>query len=331
MKSCSPDTGISLSTVYTVIVTFNGMNWLPKCLNSLIENQVTNIIVVDNHSTDGTVDWLRQNWPGIRLHPLNENLGFGRANNIGIQDALDNGAEWILLANQDIIFQPKSIQALLHAISADPELGIVSAFQLNGDGTGIDDAFRNYLPRTFYDDLYFNRPRKAIYSTHFVPGACVLIRREVFHDVGGFDPLFFLYGEDDELCTRVLKRGWKLGIVPNAVVWHWHGLLQRKRSFLWYINWEYSRSIIALKASRRSIVLAYLALIWRTFFISFSLKEDLTRWLSKVVGIAKAGLRLSTIARHRRSIPYEFITLPDDHRSSVQKVFNRQASRDKCH
>ena len=309
MNSSPLDSNDGLNRLWAIIVSYNGMTWIERCVDSLTDAGVKKIIVVDNGSRDETVKWLQDNRPFVRIKPLNRNVGFGQGNNIGIQIALDSGAEWILLVNQDIICQPDSIGHLVGAILRQPQYGILSAFQLNGQGDSIDAFFRKYMPPSFYDDLFFGKPISEIYPVTFVPAAIVLMPRKVLIEVGGFDPLFFLYGEDDDLCHRIQRAGWKLGVVPRAIVCHWHGLLNREKSFSWYVNWAYSRAIIAVKTNKRnSTLLAYLAVLWRTFVFSVSIRYDLTQWFAKLLGYAICGTKLRQISKHRLNIPFVFST-----------------------
>jgi GT2 family glycosyltransferase len=238
------------------------------------------------------------------LQPLVKNSGFGVGNNVGIQRALDSGAEWVLLANQDIVFQPDTVQHLTAAALRLPEYGILSALQLSYDGQGIDTTFRlHLLPTRFYDDLVI-RPTSVedVYEAPFVPAACVLIPRKALMEVGGFDPLFFLYAEDDDLCERMKKFGWKAGVVPKALVLHWHGFTNRRRTFSSMVNMEYSRSVLELKWSRHSVLATLLKLGLRRSIPRSSFLE----WSAGLLGLAWCAVRVRSIVRHRRSVPFAF-------------------------
>ncbi len=206
---------------YIIIVTFNGMKWLPKCLES---TRPYPVIVVDNNSTDGTTDFIKSNHSDIIILKQKENLGFGQANNIGISYALKEGAEHIFLLNQDAYLKDNCLDILIDFQKANKEYGILSPIHLNGTGTGLDANFSNYLNyagnKDFFSDYVLNKSIKPIYTVPFVNAAGWLISRECLENVGGFDPVFFHYGEDDNYCQRVDHHGFKIGVVPEAKLLH---------------------------------------------------------------------------------------------------------------
>jgi GT2 family glycosyltransferase len=286
--------------VWAILVTHEGSGWIRQCLKSLLLNGVTNIVVLDNASTDDTVEIITNDYPEAILVRNATNLGFGRANNLGIQIALDKAATHVLLVNQDIVFQDDAVKLLLSAMQEDPSLGLLSAFQLSYEGSSIDGAFRNYMPPSFIDDLYFGR-RKALYETDFMPAASVLIRREALLSIGGFDPLFFLYGEDDDLCLRLRNAGWKIGVVPAALVQHWHGILHKKRDMKWRLNFAFTGGIRWLKNNPRSLFVAYFTLAWN-WFVNVDPQEILIR----VAAFTKCLMKYPAILAHRGAKPFSF-------------------------
>ena len=128
--------------VYIIIVTYNGMQWLSKCLSSCVGNH---IIVVDNNSSDETVRYLRSNHPDIILLEQSQNLGFVAANNIGMSYALKNKADYVFLLNQDAYLQVDTISKLIDVYKENTEFGILSPIHLNGNGSKLDRNFSNYI------------------------------------------------------------------------------------------------------------------------------------------------------------------------------------------
>ena len=210
-----------MSEIRIVIVTYNGMKWLPKCLES---TKPFPVIIVDNNSTDGTVAYIKSNYPDIILLPQEVNLGFGRANNIGISYALNEAADYVFLLNQDACLVKNCIQQMISLMNNKAEFGILSPIHLNGDGTKLDENFSSYLTYSrnndFYSDYVLNKKKKEIYEVPFVNAAGWLLSRTCLEIVGGFDPIFFHYGEDDNYCHRVLFHDLKIGIVPNLFLRH---------------------------------------------------------------------------------------------------------------
>jgi GT2 family glycosyltransferase len=209
-----------MDNLHIVIVTYNGMSWLSKCLESCKDY---NTIVVDNASTDETVSVIETNYPYVKVLKQTINLGFGQANNIGIKYALDKGADYVFLMNQDCYLQPNTIYDLTQVHLSNRDFGIVSPVHFNGDGTKLDKGFSNYLKQNdnlIYDLLSAKKTHKSIYNVSFVNAAAWLLPRKTLETVGGFDPIFFHYGEDDNYCQRVLYHDFKIGIVPNSFVYH---------------------------------------------------------------------------------------------------------------
>ena len=153
------------SKVFIIIVTYNGLQWLEKCLNSTIPYPV---IIIDNHSTDGTPGFVKDNYPNVILFEQNENLGFGKANNIGISHALKLGAEYVFLLNQDAYLFPNTIQELLLIQKYNPDFGVISPIHLNGKGESLDKNFSGYLnnnPRPhIFSDLILKKGNSHLYE-----------------------------------------------------------------------------------------------------------------------------------------------------------------------
>jgi GT2 family glycosyltransferase len=205
---------------FIIIVTYNGLSWIKKCITSISDKY--SVIIVDNNSSDDTVSYIENFHPNIILVKQTLNLGFGAANNIGISLALKQGADFIFLLNQDAYLFPKTIEVLLEISKKHPEYGILSPIHLNGKGDGLDSNFSNYIK--INNDLLFdalrNKYSKNIYEVPFVNAAAWLLTRTVIEKIGGFDPIFFHYGEDDNYCQRLIYHGFKIGIVPKTYVNH---------------------------------------------------------------------------------------------------------------
>ncbi len=228
-------------TLYVIVVTFNGEKWVYKCLNSLLSSHIPlEIVVIDNGSTDNTIQIIEDNFPGIRFIKSKKNLGFGKANNIGMTLALKNNVDYIFLLNQDAWIEPDTILKLIQISKIDNLIGILSPIHLNGQGNALDYNFSKYInPEKcpfFYSDLFVKPDAiKPYYSVSFVNGACWLLPIEVVKEVGGFDPLFFHYGEDVDYVQRCRKKGYNVVVVPKSKVYHdrkqidWKQFLDKKQ------------------------------------------------------------------------------------------------------
>lgn len=201
-----------------VIVTYNAMQWAKKCFDSLEASSITNdVFVVDNGSTDGTQEYIRSNYPSVIFKQSETNLGFGKANNIGLQYALDNNYDYVYLLNQDAWVMPDTFEKLINVQKDNPKYGILSPMQLEGNKKNFDKNFRNlvlYRPLNDdfpIDDLYFKN-LKEVYEVDFVMAAHWLISADCLKKVGGFSPTFPHYGEDNNFLQRARFYRYKIGL-----------------------------------------------------------------------------------------------------------------------
>ncbi|RSK40509.1 glycosyltransferase family 2 protein [Mangrovimonas spongiae] len=203
-----------------IIVTYNGLRWIKRCLESCGDYPV---VVVDNASTDGTVGFIEQQFPNVILLKQDTNLGFGQANNLGISYALNHGAKQVFLLNQDAYLEKGSLKALIATQKQHSEFGVISPIHLTGDGKMYDRQFYNvinehheWLPKNLPDIT----PKAKPISISFVNAAGWLVSKSCLVKVGGFDPLFFHYGEDNNYCQRVLYHGFKVGVITTSFIKH---------------------------------------------------------------------------------------------------------------
>lgn len=208
--------------ISVIIVTYNGEQWLSACLNSIFASTVSvNVVVVDNFSSDNTCKIIKQ-FPDVNLITLNENTGFGHANNVGISYALKQNIDYVFLLNQDAYLEETTLEELTGVHQKNTDYGIISPIHLNGTGLGLDHNFSNYMlkNKALLFDALKNTYLKAIYDVPFVNAAGWLIPKKILETVGGFDPIFHHYGEDVNYCQRLLFHGFKIGVVPNVYMRH---------------------------------------------------------------------------------------------------------------
>ena len=230
------------NTILTVIVTYNAMKWIERCLNSLRESTITpDMFIVDNGSTDGTQSYIREHYPEIMFHQSKENLGFGRANNMGLQYALDHDYDYVYLLNQDAWVMPETLENLIAFSKSQPGYGILGPFQMNDCQNHID---KHFIVHTLawqsnpdiMNDLY-NQQLKEVYPVKEVMAAHWLMTKECIRKVGGFSPSFYHYGEDCNYIDRVHYWGLKVGVVPSLHVVHdreWREDSPSKMMFMGY-------------------------------------------------------------------------------------------------
>ena len=217
---------MELKKVFIIIVTYNGKQWYDRCFTSLRLSELpVQIVVVDNASSDDTVEYIHTHFPEVYLMASEVNLGFGQGNNKGIRYALENDADYVFLLNQDAWIEPDTISKLLFVHKENPQYGILSPMHVNADKTSIEKGLINYVADLkitdpqWICDLYFGR-LKDVYDTYYVNAAAWLLPRKTLEIVGGFDPIFFHYGEDDNYMHRVKYHGMKIGICPQARIVH---------------------------------------------------------------------------------------------------------------
>jgi N-acetylglucosaminyl-diphospho-decaprenol L-rhamnosyltransferase len=239
----SPDsgTGAALGTdplVVAIVVNYNAADHLGACLESLAANQVSLRVVADNGSTDNSAQVVRA--AGGRWMPTGANLGYGRAANRAASVPEARSAPYLLVCNPDLELGAGAVAALLASLEADPELGLVGPGLSNPDGSlypsvrtfpDLVDAVGHGLFGMVAPNNRFTRRYRLLDWDHrqrarvdWVSGACFLARREAWDAVGGFDPAYFMYREDVDLCWRLGRAGWAVGYEPAAHVVHVQGV-----------------------------------------------------------------------------------------------------------
>ncbi len=219
--------------VSAVIVNFNARAHLVECVRSLRADGVDEVVVVDNASTDGSEEVLAAADPDCRFLPTGSNLGFGTAANVGVANT---GADYVLILNPDTIVGQGTSEALASALDQDPLLAVVGPRIDNPDGSLYPSArrfpqMRDAAGHAFLGVVWkknrFTRRYRMLDWDHaaagpvdWVGGACMLVRRRAFDQVGGFDPAYFMYVEDVDLCWRLRRAGWTVGYQPAGRVVH---------------------------------------------------------------------------------------------------------------
>jgi len=226
-----------------IVVSFNTKELTLRCINALYsEPSVATVCVVDNGSTDGSREALihrsyqqnmAQEGPRLKVECLPENRGFGAANNLGISAT---GAEFVALINSDAFVLSGALERMCSHLRTHPEVGLVGPRLLNADGSFQESRFHFPSPaRAWGENLgllcltKFRRPwglRASNWRSgpvEWLSGACLMVRREVWEQTGGFDEDFFLYSEETDWQVRIRQMGWGIHWVPDAVATHLGG------------------------------------------------------------------------------------------------------------
>jgi GT2 family glycosyltransferase len=213
--------------VYIVIVTYNAEQWLNRCFTSLNKsNYPCKTIVIDNDSQDNTVKLIQENFPEVEVYISDKNLGFGQGNNWGIKQALDSNADYLFLLNQDAWIEKDTIGELVASSKKNSKFGIISPIHLNGEYSGFATYFKKYIKKSLSQHTVAKIVEgktdglNEIYSIDFVNAAAWFLTASCIKKVGGFDPLFFHYGEDFNYLSRIKYHGFRIGLCPKTTICH---------------------------------------------------------------------------------------------------------------
>lgn len=212
--------------VYLVVLNWNGRDFIGECLDSLLEQSYeAKVIVVDNGSVDGSVEYIEQKYPTVHLIKEDYNHGFAGGVNIGIKYAIKNGAEAVGLINNDATTDKEWLRHLVNCLSKNNKAGIVTCKFLMADSNNIIDSTGDIytiwgLPyprgRGQKDVGKFNK-EEAVFGAS---GGASLYRIKMLKEIGLFDEKFFAYYEDVDISFRAQLAGWKVRYQPKAVAYH---------------------------------------------------------------------------------------------------------------
>jgi len=246
---------IDPSLTWIVIPTYNRCHDLVECLHSVqtLQGGPFPLLIVDNASTDQTITEIQANFPNAKIIRLNENKGAAQATNIGFEYALQHGAKHILRLDSDTIVAPDFLIELLREAGKDPQVGILTgkifyydeptkiwslgAFQKKLDLGAIEFA------RGKQDGPQFDHPQ----NVDFAWATGMLLAKSVLEATGGFDPSFFVYYEEADLCYRAREHGFLIRSIPKAKMWHKIG--QSSRNSWIASQWARSKMIYFRKHS----------------------------------------------------------------------------------
>lgn len=217
------------SSVMTIVLNWNNVTDTLACLGSLEQSDYPNhrVLVVDNGSTDGSVQAIRERYPDVLMRETGRNLGYAGGNNVGIRYALKDGANYVCILNNDTTVAPGFMSLLLKALESRDEAGVVIpliADMVDPDrvwalGAAVDRT-RGEITRLHAGESVSALHTKEPFEVDIAPGTAMLVKREVFERVGLLDEKFFLFYEEADWCLPVRQSGYQIVAVPSSVIWH---------------------------------------------------------------------------------------------------------------
>jgi GT2 family glycosyltransferase len=292
--------------VSVIFVNHNGLERTRNAVKSVQQcSPESEIIVVDNNSTDGSIESLRREFPQVNLVPLSENRGFGAGNNKGAAVA---GGEFLFFLNYDALLAEDTPNSLEAIMEADPNIGACGPKLVDGSNSfqlsfGCDPSLLNEWKlrrmhrRLLKSDASFHTRVESQHSTmtevDWVTGAALMIRRDVFQKVGGFDEAFFMYFEDADLCRRIKKLGLRVLYTPITKVVHFGG--NRRLNPGSEVALEYRKSELHYYRKHASVAAYFLLCVY--LLVKFSVhwllssgdQSDAKRISAEVVKISLRG------------------------------------------
>jgi GT2 family glycosyltransferase len=214
-----------------IILNWNQCDMTLDCLGSVnkLDYENFDVIVVDNGSNDGSAERIRQVYPNTVLIENQENLGYSEGNNVGIRHALQQNVEFVFLLNNDTYVDPTMLSKLIEVIQTDPLIGITGPTMYYADPPNMLWGGKNWIDwrsgKVVREqmgeiiDMNFLNGQLPIEVT-YIDSCAVLVRAQVFREVGLLDNRFFINFDDIDLCLRARNAGYKIMYVPSAWIWH---------------------------------------------------------------------------------------------------------------
>lgn len=214
--------------VTILIPNYNGKKWLAQCLPTVEKSTYPNkeILVVNNGSTDDSAQFLRKSYPNVRVIEIKKNRGYAGANNLGVKKA---SGKYVLLLNNDTQVTPGFLEPLVEKMEKDKTLGAIQPQIRSMKNKDLIDSIGSFFTFTgflyhygYFQPAKFKKYQKEL-SVYSVKGACFLMKREDYLDLGGIDESFVTYVEESDLCHRILLSGKKIIYLPESLIYHFGG------------------------------------------------------------------------------------------------------------
>jgi GT2 family glycosyltransferase len=306
-----------MAKVAVVILNWNGIGYLKRFLPSVLENtnpELGEIIIADNGSQDESVEWLRQNRPGLRIIKLDRNYGFAQGYNLALREIK---SKYFLLLNSDVEVTPGWLEPLVETLDSDQSVAACmpkirsyndrSSFEYAGAAGGFIDRYGypfcrgRILSHIEEDNGQYDDSRDIFWAS----GACIMVRSELYFSAGGLDPFFFAHMEEIDLCWRIKNMGWRIRFCHQSKVFHLGGgTLPKSNHKKTYLNFR-NNLIIIIKNAKSSDLLRilpvriFLDIVAALYFLA---KLDPGESFAVIKAQFSFLVHLRTIARLRREV-----------------------------
>lgn len=228
-----------------IIINYRTKELTCDCVKDILENKSLigidyEIIVVDNNSGDDSIKYIGEKFPNIKIVESKTNLGFGKGNNIGVENST---GDYLVLLNSDVFIKNTDINLLLSSFEKKGDIGFLGCKVLNQDGTiqSVGYDFPSFLNEIKINILFWNYKfikniryktykNKGLFSTDWISGCFMVCKKDTYKSIGGFDESIFMYSEDLDICSRANNLGMRNYVNDEVSVYHLHGKSGNKKS-----------------------------------------------------------------------------------------------------
>lgn len=247
-----------------IVLNWNGAKDTARCIHYLkkLEYNNFNLLLIDNHSNDNSIEFIKEQYPEIEIINNKSNYGFAGGCNVGIRAAIEARSKYIWLINNDAITHEKSLSYLLNKMREDESIGAVGSVIYEMDKPTEIQAWGGG-----YINLFTGKSKhckKGTEKLSYITGASIFLRVAALKDIGLFDERFFVYWEDADLSFRLTAKSWKICVQPKAKIWHKEssstGRFSKRRAVLFYS----ARAIFLIKHSKTPFFSIFYGLIDQT-------------------------------------------------------------------
>lgn len=210
--------------VYVIILNYNGMRWVQGCFEALNSTKYNNfkLLLVDNNSSDGSVECVRANFPDVEIVVNKHNLGFCEGNNVGMRLALSERADYVILLNTDTKVTSNWLCEIVKVGEGNPNIGILGGIELDYSRNEFNEWTLQAKKKHVSEISNLETARQWI-PTKWVHGSCFAIKRCVIEEIGMLDPIYFMYCEEIDFCRRAIAHGYEVALVPRCRYHHFGG------------------------------------------------------------------------------------------------------------